>query len=195
MAFQTSLWTIISSSLWVLGAAAQSYSISNYSAVGTGCPKGTVYGTVSANGQGLTFRYSAFTASVNANSYPSDSRKNCQATVTVKVPPGYQFSFNRFTYDGKYALQEGVKSTYETYYYFQATLPQGEGSGTINGAASDNGCTLSHAVPAVWSACGQDAIVGIDSSVVTTNGPTSAAGSLTLQSLYIPPTSFNWRTC
>ncbi|KDR84681.1 hypothetical protein GALMADRAFT_133924 [Galerina marginata CBS 339.88] len=141
-----------------------------YIVAGTGCPPGTASATISATGQSLSLKYTTFQANAGPGFGFSDNRKNCQATLVVQVPTGYQFALNRFTYNSQYALDYGVAATYTTTYYFQSSLSEGIAGGNITGPAASRSRNLSNpSSPAVWSSCGETSLVNINTAVRVSN--------------------------
>ncbi|MFW7377775.1 MAG: DUF4360 domain-containing protein [Oligoflexus sp.] len=86
---------------------------------GTGCPLGTVAENVSPDGQAFTLTFSDYIAEASQWASPRDARKNCQITLNLNVPSGFQYTVASFDYRGFLDLQKGTKANYSTSYYFQ----------------------------------------------------------------------------
>ncbi|KAF5327457.1 hypothetical protein D9619_004221 [Psilocybe cf. subviscida] len=159
----TTLITVtLLSSLYILGAFAQGYGITNYGAIGTGCPSGTVSTDLADDSKDIALTYKSFTVSTGPGADDSDERKNCQLTLSVKVPAGYQFALGGFNHTASYAISSGVQATVSSFYYFQTTTTDAKGSASFSGPAKYNGNVARGYAPTIWSPCSQSAVVGIN---------------------------------
>ncbi|KAF9531275.1 hypothetical protein CPB83DRAFT_892109 [Crepidotus variabilis] len=196
MSVKISLVPIFICGFLALQAAAQDYSIKSYAFLGTGCPAGSTTVATDAKNQALLARFNAFTANVGPGVPISHSRKNCDATLTISVPDGYKFSFNHFGYYTGYSLDKSVNARYNTYYYFQSDIAEGGGNGNVTGLSSDLKYISTPVSPPVWSDCGIDATVIVDTAVrVSNTANRSGSGTFNYQQLNILPDSFTWARC
>jgi len=195
MTFLTTLITFsLFSTLYVLGVRAQGYAITTYGAVGTGCPPGAVTVDLADDSKDISLTYKSFTVSAGPSSDDSDERKNCQLTLSVKVPSGYQFALGGFNHTASYAISSGVQATISSYYYFQTTTADAKGSASFSGPAKYDGNVVRGYAPTLWSPCSQSAVVGINVAARVDNSDNAAAsGRLTLYNT--PSASFIWRSC
>ncbi|KAF8150803.1 hypothetical protein B0H34DRAFT_152669 [Crassisporium funariophilum] len=159
-----------------------------------GCVPGSVTANVTADAKNISVKYGSFVANAGPSFGYDDNRKNCQLTLSVKVPAGYQFAFDRFSHNGAYSIAAGVKATYNTSYYFQAAIEEAQGGTTSLGPAKEDGALTGLLTPILWSPCGQNVLVGINTAVrVDNSANTGASGTLTMRNT--PSTNFVWRTC
>ena len=93
--------------------------IKDITANGSGCPLGTVAQNISEDKQAFTLTFSEFVAETGPDTLSSQARKNCVVTLTLKVPVGWQYSVGSFNYRGFMGLDEGIKATHSTTYFFQ----------------------------------------------------------------------------
>ncbi|KIM39941.1 hypothetical protein M413DRAFT_188049 [Hebeloma cylindrosporum] len=194
MAFIASLWLALSFSFYALTVGAQDFAIDAYIISGTGCAPGSVTTNVSDDSKNIAVYYNSFTANAGPSYSVDDNRKNCQLTLSVKTPAGYQFAFDKFSHDGSYSIGSGVKASFKTTYYFQSSLDEAAGSGTSVGPARLDGTFASSFSPVIWSPCGRSSLVGINTALrVDNSANTAASGSFTLRTT--PSTSFVWRKC
>ncbi|CAA7266964.1 unnamed protein product [Cyclocybe aegerita] len=194
MALLSSLWYALLGSIFILGAAAQDYAITDYTVTGTGCVPGTVTAEVAGDSKNIAVKYNKFVANAGPNFGYDDGRKNCQLTLAVKAPSGYRFGFDKFSYTGSYSVGQGVTATYSTSYYFQATLDQAQGGKAFVGPARGDAVLSDSYDQIVWSACGASAVVGINTVIRVDNSANPAAtGALTVRNN--PSTSFVWQKC
>jgi hypothetical protein len=88
---------------------------------GSGCPAGTA--TVAASSDNSFFRvsYADYVARGSVGGAGTDSRKNCQLSLEVRVPNGYTYSISEARYRGKAHLASGVTGLQVANYYFQGS--------------------------------------------------------------------------
>jgi hypothetical protein len=66
--------------------------IAGVSAIGTGCPSGSVGVELDSTRTKFNMRIHPYEASVGPGAAVSDARKSCRASVSVQYPAGYQYS-------------------------------------------------------------------------------------------------------
>ncbi|PPQ87811.1 hypothetical protein CVT25_008855 [Psilocybe cyanescens] len=98
MSLRISFWSVLLCFGHAVGTLGQAFSVTDYIVAGTGCPPGTTTAAISATGKAFSLIYSSFIAQSGPGTKYSDSRKNCQATLNIQVPAGYQFSLNNANY-------------------------------------------------------------------------------------------------
>ncbi|KAJ2922760.1 hypothetical protein H1R20_g14325, partial [Candolleomyces eurysporus] len=178
----------------LLQAAAQTLSISSVGAIGTGCSPGTVKAHVNQADQSVSLQFSNFRADAGPNYAISDGRVNCQLTVGVQVPAGYQFAFDQTVLNTAYSVSSGVKVSSSTTYYFQGELSESSGTCGVTGPASSSYTTLVNRLsPTIWSPCGKASIVSINTDLRADNGNTNNSGSISVRNS--TDASFIWRKC
>lgn len=91
---------------------------------GTGCPAGSVASTSSNDKTVLTLLYSNYVASIGPGTAVTDRRKNCQVTLNVHYPGGFQYSIFSADYRGYEELDAGVTGTQLATYYFAGQTQQ-----------------------------------------------------------------------
>ncbi|KAH8832205.1 hypothetical protein DL96DRAFT_1810902 [Flagelloscypha sp. PMI_526] len=139
--------------------------ITSYGVNGSGCAPGTVSTSLSDGGGSLQASFKSFEPTTAST---SGFRKNCQATITVTVPAGKQFTVPAATYDGYVRASSGTTVTHSSLYYFQGSVDQRSSSDTIDGpVAKDINLTNTfNTNSGIWSACGGSSIVNVDISVI-----------------------------
>ena len=81
---------------------------------GSGCPRNSVNKNVSSDKKAFTLTFSEYIAEAGPGLSLRDGRKNCQVTVDLKVPQGWQFSIGTFDYRGfVYLENSGIRATHE----------------------------------------------------------------------------------
>lgn len=163
---------LASSQLFAWGVApADPITIKDISYNGSGCPIGTVAENVAPDKQAFTLTFAEYIAESAPYLSLSDARKNCQLTINLNVPQGWQFSIASFDYRGFAYLEEGMKADYSTSYYFQG----GYGTGRIRRTAYgyfDDIFQFRDQVgleSLVWSPCGVERALNVNTSVFVRN--------------------------
>ncbi|MDQ3234176.1 MAG: DUF4360 domain-containing protein [Pseudobdellovibrionaceae bacterium] len=171
---------------------------------GTGCPLGTVAKNISEDKTAFTLTFSEFVAEAGPGISLSAGRKNCVATLVLDVPAGWQYSIGSFFYRGFMDLDQGIKAEHSASYFLEG---QGK-TGTF--ASSKWGPYESDYVyndkvgisSAVWSPCGVERALNINTSIRVSNTNAgafpSAQGLITNDSIDGQITQvwgLTWRRC
>lgn len=72
----------------------------------------------------MTLVYDAYVASIGPNVPVTEQRKNCQLTVELEYPGGFQYSIMSADYRGYANIEKGVSGTLKSTYYFAGQAPQ-----------------------------------------------------------------------
>ncbi|NRA62860.1 MAG: DUF4360 domain-containing protein [Pseudobacteriovorax sp.] len=161
---------LLSSSLFA-SVPSSEISIVDINHNGSGCPLGTVAENVSDDKQAFTVTFSDYIAEAGPGLTPRDGRKNCQLTLTLNVPQGWQFSIASFDYRGFAFLDRGVKADYRTSYYFQGDRATETVTRTAWGYYDDNFQFREELglASAVWSPCGAERALNINTAISVRN--------------------------
>ncbi len=195
---------VLGSLLLTTVAFATELSIVDVSAIGSGCPTGTVDTLVmdtNHDGRDEFFQvsYAEFVAE-----RPGTASKNCQITLQVNVPRGFQFSVlavESAGYADVHAYHNGVVRT--TYEFPMTGLPSRVTQGTISGPyAGDFKKADQYAVP-TWSPCNQNFPLNINNRISLQKKPSvsSETGAYSLiqvdrtSGLFTQLFSIQWRSC
>jgi Domain of unknown function (DUF4360) len=139
--------------------AGQQVEIMGASYGGNGCPPNSVGVIVSPDGQEFSILFDKFIAQGND---PQNSRKSCNISIPMKVPPGFQISLYNAEYHGYVA--PSTKGTLRTEYFFAGSRgPKFERTfdGEFNYTATDELDTVTK----VWSGCGVNANMRVNASM------------------------------
>ncbi|MBD2342842.1 DUF4360 domain-containing protein [Anabaena subtropica] len=115
---------------------------------GNGCPDGSASVSVSPDGQELSILFDQFMALGNK---PAESRKNCNLSIPIKVPQGFQISLYDADYRGYVAPATTGRLRAE---YFFAGQRGPVFSRTFRGETDYNVRDKLATVANVWSRCG-----------------------------------------
>lgn len=138
---------------------------------GSGCPLGTVAENLSSDRQAFTLTFSDYFAEAGPYAGPRDGRKNCQVTLDLKVPQGFQFSIATFDYRGFVDLDRGIQARQSASYYFQGQGGTGRFGTTMKGPLVED-YTFRDTIglaSVVWSPCGESRALNINTSVSVSN--------------------------
>jgi hypothetical protein len=151
---------------------------------GSGCPAGSVSGQLSSDLTTITLLYASFVAQSGKNIAASNYRKNCQLNVKLKYPSGWQFSVFKADYRGYAQIPSGDTGTCKATYYFSGDSRQISSTMTIRGPYDDNYLKTDQfgVESTVWSPCGLEGLLNINSEVRLTPQDSNKAGLLTVDS-------------
>ncbi len=171
---------------------------------GSGCPIGTVAENISPDKTAFTVTFSDYIAEAGPNVDIGDSRRNCQLTLDLHVPQGWQFSLGTFDYRGYVYLDKGMRATHSTSYYFQGRRLTGRFSSVMNGEI-DEDYTFTDRIgftSLVWSDCNASRALNINTGIRVRNTSKSnypnAEGLITNDSIDGQIThkyGIRWRRC
>ncbi|PVH91906.1 hypothetical protein DM02DRAFT_576540 [Periconia macrospinosa] len=167
---------------------------------GTGCPQGTLSAQLSDDRTLVTLIFDTYIASIGPTVAVTENRKNCQINVNIKYPGGFQYSVLSADYRGYAAIQKGVSGTLKSTYYFSGQTAQS--STEYNFVGPVTGDYLKHdeadSTSTVWSPCGTNGLLNINSQVRLTATNASASGLLTTDSTDLKFTQIayvKWQKC
>ncbi|KAF3937973.1 hypothetical protein ABW19_dt0204534 [Dactylella cylindrospora] len=166
---------------------------------GTGCPTGSVSQQISDDRSTFTLIFDQYVASVGPGVPVTESRKNCQLNVHLRYPGGWQYSIFSATYRGYASLQSGQFGTQKSTYYFSGDSHQTSTQTDFRGPYSADYTFTDNVdqVSTVWSPCGKEGMLNINSQVRLT-GATNKNGMLTTDSVdgkFTQIVGLTWRRC
>jgi hypothetical protein len=184
----------------------QSVHITDLNFNGTGCRNGGSDATgrlYDTNNDGLPDQFevlfSTYIAEQGPDVSPAQRRKNCNMTVQLFLPQGFQFSIANVLYLGFADLPGGVSGTQRSEYEFINLSNRVRLQTLINGPYTDNYRRedVLGVASRVWSPCGTNAPLSIRSEVFLT-GPRSLPASMTLDQVTGKVTQIyglTWKRC
>jgi len=152
---------------------------------GTGCPQGTVGSYISADRQTFTLIFDQYVASIGPGVAITETRKNCQLNLDLHYPGGFQYSVFSTIYRGYVSLDKGVTARQSATYYFSGETSQSTASTSFTGPVSrDYEIVMDRDLTSVvWSPCGTQAPLNINSAVLLQSSISSAQGFITDDSI------------
>ncbi|KAF7533485.1 hypothetical protein G7054_g7040 [Neopestalotiopsis clavispora] len=174
--------------------------IKGISYAGSGCNAGSVAGAISSDAQTITVLYDSFIAQAGPGITPAEARKNCQLNVQVELPQGWQFSVFKADYRGYAFLQDGDKGVIKATYYFSGDSTQISSELDLAGAYDDNYLKTDEfgIESTVWSPCGEEGLLNVNSEVRVTPLTTTNTALLTVDSTDLSFETVHylqWQTC
>ncbi|SMF18906.1 DUF4360 domain-containing protein [Pseudobacteriovorax antillogorgiicola] len=138
---------------------------------GSGCPLGTVSQNISSDKQAFTLTFAEYIAEAGPDFRLSDGRKNCQLTLTLQVPQGWQFSIGSFDYRGFLFADEGMMAEHNTSYYFQGSGFTGRFRERLNGPIYEDYHFRENVgiESLVWSPCGVERALNVNTAISVRN--------------------------
>ena len=134
---------------------------------GNGCPQGSASATLSPDQKSLSILFDEYVVEAEPRSV---ERKNCNIAVPVHVPQGYSLSIIEVDYRGYNYLPPKARSTFSAEYFFAGIKGprfQRKWRGPIDADYRvDNNLALE---ARVWSACGADVNLRVNSSMRVNN--------------------------
>jgi len=167
---------------------------------GTGCPQNSVSAQFSSDRTIVTLIFDAYIASVGPGIALTESRKNCQLNVDIKYPGGFQYSVLSADYRGYASLQKGVTGTLKSNYYFSGSTTQSATEYNFVGPLTGDYLKHDEAdnTSVVWSPCGAEGMLNVNSQVRLQSSVASATGLLTTDSTDLKFTQVvyvQWQKC
>ncbi|SDZ00628.1 protein of unknown function [Amycolatopsis xylanica] len=137
---------------------------------GSGCPAGTA--DTSASGNTFSVSYRAFFAQAGGGANPADSRRNCQLSLRVSLPPGYTYGLAATSYTGFAHVEEGASALHRVSFYFQGTSPTVAVDHPFTGPLTGEWRSDYRPAEIVYSPCGDDRNLNINAELrVRTTDP------------------------
>jgi hypothetical protein len=140
---------------------------------GSGCPKDTATVIPSDDNTAFSVFYDGhYMAQAGPGISATESRKNCQLSLRVKVPGGFTYAIAQADYRGYAHLEQGASALEKSNFYFQGTSPTAQVTHPINGPLDDNWQATDQADLAaiVWHPCGAKRNLNINTEVRVTAG-------------------------
>lgn len=167
---------------------------------GSGCPASTVSSQLSSDVSTFTFLFSKFIAQAGQDVDASEYRKNCQLSTKIRYPSGWQFSVYKADYRGYAKIPAGTTGTAKATYYFSGESDQVSSEMVINGVYNGNYVKTDKFAgdAALWSPCGSEGLLNINSEVRLTPLDSDASAILTgnlSDQKYTVVHYLQWRRC
>ncbi len=164
---------------------------------GSGCPQGTVSTALSPDATQLSILFDAYSAEAGGSRIVD--RKSCNIAIPVHVPHGLSISVFQVDYRGYNSLPAGASSQLDVEYFFANRA--GPRMSRMFSGATDSNYYISNRLTAasiVWSACGQDVNLRVNSSIRARTNGFGEQAMATVDSVDVSNGlryQIQWRTC
>jgi len=167
---------------------------------GSGCPQGSLAGSINGQRTTFTLMFDNYVASMGKSIPITENRKNCQISVGVHYPGGWQYGIFSSQYRGYAQLDKGVHGQHKSTYYFAGQTNQISITKDIYGPVANDYLSNEAVGTIAWSPCGISANLNVNSQVRMFNegGNPSAQGLLTTDSQdhkFAHIFGWQWRRC
>ncbi|TKD06636.1 DUF4360 domain-containing protein [Polyangium fumosum] len=174
-------------------------SLRSVTALGTGCPSGSVRAIVASDRQYIALVDGALAASAGPGVPPSEQRVFCQVILDLDHTPGYSYAVtNAYGYRGSAELDAGVTATVGVERYFTGELGENPVQTTLRGPFAER-FVVREPADAVgpFSPCGASRPLNIRTAVnVSVLGNPAGAGRIRLTPAWgIEVLRLHWRRC
>jgi hypothetical protein len=182
-----------------LQALADDISIGHPEHGGNGCPSGTVSTTLSPDQKSLSVLFDQYVAEAGGGTGKTLDRKSCNVAIPVHVPQGYSVSVFQVDYRGFRSIPIGGSGQFRVEYFFAGA--RGPLLGRSFNGGEDGDYLLTHNLVAsamVWSPCGADTNLRINSSVLARTNRQMDTAMATVDTIDVKSGlvfSIQWRRC
>jgi hypothetical protein len=166
---------------------------------GTGCQAGTASAVLSPDATSLSILFSDYVTQAGGATGKMIDRRNCSIAIPVFVPQGFSVSILAIDYRGFNALPAGGSATLTASYFFaggQGPTLSKRFVGPLNTDYTFTNNLIASAL--VWSACGAQAILRANTSIVTQTNQRMEDAMSTVDSADVQATMIyhlQWRRC
>ena len=148
----------------------------------------------------MTLIFDQYVASIGKDVAVTENRKNCQLNINLHYPGGFQYSIFSADYRGYAGLDKGVTGVQKSTYYFSGQTQQTSTETSLVGPMSKDYLIHDEAesTSVIWSPCGGEGLLNINSQVRLTSTVSGANGILTTDSIdtkFTQKLYVAWRTC
>ncbi len=137
---------------------------------GTGCPAGTASATLSPDRKSLSILFDEYVVAAGGSLPSRVGRKTCNIAIPVHIPQGFSLSIVDVDYRGYLFLPRGATARFNVEYFFAGI--RGPRYSTSFRGFSDRNYLLDNTLglaTLVWSRCGDDVNLRVNSSMVVLN--------------------------
>lgn len=138
---------------------------------GNGCPQGSASVSLSPDNQQLSVLFDSYTVQTSAQTARID-RKSCNLSIPVSVPGGYSVSIIQVDYRGFNSLPRQARSQLSAEYFFAGSRGPRSTKNFVGPLNAQYETTDQLAASAlVWSPCGAQTILRVNTSMTQYGSP------------------------
>jgi hypothetical protein len=193
------LFLSLAAVLVALPGLADDIRLGNPSYGGSGCPAGTASAALSPDQKSLSILFDQYQVNAGGTSGNTTDRKSCNIGVPVHIPQGLSLSIFKVDYRGFNSLPYGAYSQFHVEYFFAGSRgPTYDKTfwGSLNANYLLTNTLAASAI--VWSPCGADVILRVNSSMLVRTNSSNQQAFATVDSADIKAGliySLQWRRC
>lgn len=154
---------------------------------GTGCPAGSWNPSISDDGQVFTLTFSEYEVNINNTVPDLTITKNCTLNIKLHSPNGLSYAVTSFYYSGYSFLEQGVTASQWARYYFQGNPVPPSTSNRVNLVGPHDADFVFKddvkTADAVWSPCGVDRELIVNTTLQLRNSSPKRSGYANLAAL------------
>lgn len=138
---------------------------------GNGCPAGSAAITLTEDQKALSILFDQYMS--QAGGGVSLDRKSCNLAIPVHVPQGYSVSIYEVDYRGFASVPRGGQGRFNVEYFFAGA--SGPKTAQVFNGPHERDFLISHHLGVeaiVWSRCGEDVILRVNSSIMARSNRT-----------------------
>jgi hypothetical protein len=170
-------------------------SVSIVTTYGSGCkPELTTVEALRDN-TGFRVGFIGFRAQVGGDSKPVDFRKNCQVVLSVTAPHGYAYAIDKTEHLGGIDLAKGIRGEQRAHHYssgFPSDPPTVE---RFHGPIGGDWAALDGSETIVFSRCGEDRYVNLNTEVRVIKGTTLPGTTVSFLEMHSSFYGLTWKKC
>jgi hypothetical protein len=136
---------------------------------GSGCPAGSVASSIASDYKAFSLAFDSYIASAGPDIPITENRKNCNLIIRLSFPSGWSFTIFNMDYRGFASLDEHVDGKQRSAYFFEGQYPSSALQTTLVGPYDDNYEIGDTVDLAVYSPCGEDRALNINTEVRVNN--------------------------
>ena len=185
--------------IWCAGAYADEIKLGVPGYGGTGCPAGSASVTLSPDQTAMSILFDQYVVEAGGATSKRVDRKACNVSIPVTVPQGWSISLFNVDYRGFNSLPIGAKSVFNVEYFFAGARGPRYSTQFTGPKAEDY--TVSdelYAGALVWSACGAQTNLRINSSMMVSSNARLDSAQSTVDSADIKAGivyHIKWKQC
>lgn len=166
---------------------------------GSGCPDGTASISLSPDQQSLSILFDEYFVEAGGHTKRRMRRKSCNVSIPVHVPQGYSISLFQVDYRGFNAIPRGGMSRFNVEYFFAGRRGP-RMTRTFRGPVDDDYLISNDLIARalVWSKCGADVNLRVNSSMMVRTNRRKAEALSTVDSTDIAAGiiyKIQWKRC
>jgi len=169
---------------------------------GSGCPAGSVAGTLAKDGSFINVAFDKYIASVGPGIAIKESRKNCQITFQLHYPPGWSLTVFDARYEGYVKLDPKVTAKQQSTYRWAGLDPTATLYSTFAGPVNKDYTFTDSLISSayVWSSCkGVPGALVVNTQILVDNSKNSkGSGMITTDAIegkVIHIYGCSWKRC